>query len=176
MIWWSPFKASRSDLSRTALVDCSSCYIFNILVAVLSCCWMSLKWLILLSDVGGQWSGRTIMNIRKTISPLDEDMTWPSTNFRLMAWGLWLMPSIPWLFSSARLLSRPGAWKLSVSGSFSRGFPLCQVAVSYIQDSVHFDKNIEVSTFEVNIRCLGWRFAFPKVSPSEWNTKSPCWW
>ena len=30
----------------------------------------------------------------------------------------------------------------------------CQVAVSYIQDSVHFDKDIEVSTFEVNIRSL----------------------
>ena len=31
---------------------------------------------------------------------------------------------------------------------------LDQVAVSYIQDSVHFDKDIEVSTFEVNIRDL----------------------
>lgn len=30
-----------------------------------------------------------------------------------------------------------------------------KVAVSYIQDSVHFDKDIEVSTFEVNIRILG---------------------
>lgn len=31
---------------------------------------------------------------------------------------------------------------------------MSQVAVSHIQDSVHFDKDIEVSTFEVNIRNL----------------------
>ena len=35
-------------------------------------------------------------------------------------------------------------------------WPGWQVAVSYIDDNVHFGKDLEVSTFEVNIRSLPW--------------------
>ena len=49
--------------------------------------------------------------------------------------------------------------------------------MSYIQDSVHFDKDIEVSTFEVNIRSLdisGTRNRLWAHKESPWQGKG-CW-